>query len=193
MRSRKDVLRTRVKGPIAIEFSEESLSAHAGLEFFGRFLRAEGWLDRIREIFSDRRFDSDYGSFRMTLVVIGLLLLGGERLAHLEQLRLDPVFHRFALLLRLPSERTFSRWLKDISEGYRDRLRVLLRDLVARSPSPDHDRCGWNGDPHGRSGRWRRSWVPSSPSEGSIVLPADGAVGTDRPNPGCAEPIRPSA
>lgn len=123
-------MRTRVKGPIAIEFSEESLSAHAGLEFFGRFLRAEGWLDRIREIFSDRRFDSDYGSFRMTLVVIGLLLLGGERLAHLEQLRLDPVFHRFALLLRLPSERTFSRWLKDISEGYRDRLRVLLRDVA---------------------------------------------------------------
>jgi len=26
-----------------IEFSEESLSAHAGLELFGRFLRAEGW------------------------------------------------------------------------------------------------------------------------------------------------------
>lgn len=123
-------MRTRVKGPMTIEFSEESLSAHAGLELFGRFLRAEGWLDRIREVFADRRFDTDYGSFRMAVVVIGLLLLGGERLAHLEQLRLDPVFHRFISLSRLPSERTFSRWLKDISEGYRDRLRVLLRDVA---------------------------------------------------------------
>ncbi|MGA7271636.1 MAG: IS1380 family transposase [Acidimicrobiia bacterium] len=115
---------------MTIEFSEEALSAHAGLELFGGFLRAEGWLDRIREVFADRCFDSDYGSFRMTLVAVGLLLLGGERLAHLEQLRLDPVFHRFASLSRLPSERTFSRWLKDISEGYRDRLRVLLRDVA---------------------------------------------------------------
>lgn len=130
MRSRKEVLQTRVKGAMAIEFSEESLSAHAGLELFRRFLRSEGWLDRIREVFSDRCFDSDYGSFRMTLVVIGLLLLGGERLAHLEQLRLDPVFHRFAVLSRLPSERTFSRWLKDISTGYRERLRALLRDVA---------------------------------------------------------------
>jgi Transposase DDE domain group 1 len=114
---------------MGIEFSEESLSAHAGLELFGRFLRAEGWLDRIREVFADRRFDSDYGSFRMTLLTVGLMLLGGERLSHLEQLRLDPVFHRFTSLFRLPSERTFSRWLKDISEGYRDRLRVLLREV----------------------------------------------------------------
>jgi len=119
-------LRTRVKGPMAIEFSEESLSAHAGLELFGRFLRAEGWQDRIRGVFSDRRFDGDYGSFRMTLLTLGLMLLGGERLAHLEQLRLDPVFRR----LKLPSERTFSRWLKDVSSGYRDRLRVLLRDIA---------------------------------------------------------------
>jgi hypothetical protein len=115
---------------MAIEFSEESLSAHAGFELFSRFLRTEGWLDRIREVFADRRFDGDYGSFRMTLLTVGLMLLGGERLAHLEQLRLDPVFGRFALLLKLPSERTFSRWLKDVSSGYRDRLRVLLRDVA---------------------------------------------------------------
>jgi len=115
---------------MAIEFSEESLSAHAGLELFCRFLRAEGWLDRIREVFADRRFDGDYGSFRMTLLTLGLMLLGGERLAHLEQLRFDPVFRRFALLMKLPSERTFSRWLRDVSSGYRDRLRVLLRDVA---------------------------------------------------------------
>ena len=130
MRSRKEVLRGRVKGPIEIEFTKEPLTAYAGLELFGRFLRAEGWLDRIREVFADREFDTDYGSFRMSLMTIGLLLVGGSRLAHLDQLRLDPLFHRFACLKRLPSERTFSRWLKDVSRSYQRRLRELLRDVT---------------------------------------------------------------
>ncbi len=130
MRTRKEILRARVKGPIEIEFSEEPLSAYAGLELFGQFLRSSRWAERIREVFSDREFDTDYGSFRMTLVTIGLMLLGGARLAHLDVLRLDPVFRRFTRLHRLPSERTFSRWLKDVSEGYRGRLRELLREVA---------------------------------------------------------------
>lgn len=130
MRSKKSALRARVKGPLSIEFTDEPLSAHAGLELFGRFLRVSGWAERIRSVFADREFDSDYGSFRMALVTIGMMLVGGTRLAHLELLRLDPVFHRFVWLRRLPSERTFSRWLKDVSEGYRDRLRELLRDVA---------------------------------------------------------------
>jgi hypothetical protein len=77
-----------------------------------------------------RDFDTDYGSFRMTLSVIGLILVGGTRLAHLRELAIDPVFLRFARFDRLPSERTLSRWLKDISEGYRDRLNKLLRDIA---------------------------------------------------------------
>lgn len=191
-------MRTRVKGPMTIEFSEELLSAHAGLELFGRFLMAEGWLGRIREVFADRRFDGDYGSFRMTLLTLGLMLLGGERLSHLEQLRFDPVFRRFALLLKLPSERTFSRWLKDVSSGYRDRLRVLLRDVAFTTwtrgalhrVTIDIDgtviRTGDLVD--GAEGG-----VPPPSPEGPLVLPADGPAGPDGPAPGHREPIRPSA
>ena len=130
MRLKKDVLRARVKGSIDIEFTEEPLSAYAGLELFGRFLVSAGWLSRLRSVFADRQFETDYGSFRMSLMTIGMILLGGTRLAHLDLLRLDPVFHRFCRLHRLPSERTFSRWLKDISGSFRDRLRELLRDIA---------------------------------------------------------------
>ena len=130
MRLRKRFLRARVKGSLPIEFSSEALSSHAGLSLFGDFFRSAGWAGRIEKVFADRDFDTDYGSFRMTLSVIGLLLVGGSRLAHLRELEIDPVFLRFARLTRLPSERTVSRWLKDISEGYRDRLRDLLRDIA---------------------------------------------------------------
>ena len=62
MRIKKGFLRARVKGDLEIGFTEEPLTAHAGLELFGRFLRCSGFVDRLREVFADRRFDTDYGS-----------------------------------------------------------------------------------------------------------------------------------
>jgi hypothetical protein len=130
VRLRKRLLRARVKGSLPIRFSNEALTAHAGLAVVGDFLQSAGWVEQIRKIFAEREFDTDYGSFRMTLAVIGMLVIGGTRLAHLRELAIDPVFLRFARFDRLPTERTLSRWLKDISEGYRDRLRELLRDVA---------------------------------------------------------------
>lgn len=106
------------------------MTAYAGLVLFERFLAKAGWAERLRELFAQRPFDTDYGSFRMSLVVIGVLLVGGRRLAHVGELEIDPVFRRFAKLGRVPSERTLSRWLKEMTRGYRERLRKLLRDVA---------------------------------------------------------------
>jgi hypothetical protein len=127
---RKRSIRGRVKGSLPIVWTDEALSAHGGLELFSRYLRQQGWSDRLREIFSDRRFDSDYGSWRMALSMIGLLIVGGVRLAHLRQLGADPLFLRFARLKRLPSERTVSRWLSQLTVHWRDRLQALMRDVA---------------------------------------------------------------
>ena len=130
MRLSERSIRTHVKGFLPIVWTEEALSAHGGLELFSRFLVEHGWLDRLRQVFALRRFDTDYGSWRMALAVIGLLLVGGSRLAHLRQLSSDPVFLRFARLRRLPSERTLSRWLGQMTECLRDRLQALLREVA---------------------------------------------------------------
>ena len=130
MRCRKRSLRAHVKGSFPVQFTDEPLTSHAGLGLIGAFLERFGWADRLREVFADREFDTNYGSFRLALSVIGLLAVGGSRLAHLRDLSIDPVILRFARLLQLPSERTLSRWLKDISSGYRDRLGDLLRDVA---------------------------------------------------------------
>ncbi len=130
MKLSKRSLRARVKASLPVHFSSEALSSHAGLSLIGDFLQSAGWADRIRDVFADREFDTDYGSFRMVLAVIGLILVGGSRLTHLRELAIDPIFLRFARLKCLPSERTLSRWLKDISKGYQDRLAVLLRDVA---------------------------------------------------------------
>jgi hypothetical protein len=133
VRLRKRSIRGRVKTVLPIQFTQEKLTAHAGLELFRRFLEGSGFTKQLEAVFADRRFDTDYGSFRMALATIGLLLVGGSRLRHLRVLERDPLFLRFARLTRLPSERTLSRWLKTITAPFRERLNELLREIAYTS------------------------------------------------------------
>ncbi len=130
MKLRKGSIRGRVKGDLAIEFTDEPLTAHAGLELLRRFVDRSGFARRLEAVFADRQFDNDYGSLRMALAVIGLLLVGGSRLRHIDVLSRDPLFVRFARLRRVPNERTLSRWLKELTSFYRDRLNALLRETA---------------------------------------------------------------
>jgi hypothetical protein len=130
VRLRKGSIRARVKGDLPIVFTREKLSAYGGLEIFRRYLDRSGFSDRLREIFSIRCFDSDYGSFRITLALIGMLLLGGTRLRHLRVLERDPLFLRFARLRKLPCDRTVARGLKAMTSPLRERMSDLLRELA---------------------------------------------------------------
>jgi hypothetical protein len=85
VRIRKGSIRSRVKGFLPIVWTDEALSAHGGLELFSRFLAERGWVAQLRSVFAPRRFETDYGSWRMSLAVIGLLIVGGSGLAHRRQ------------------------------------------------------------------------------------------------------------
>jgi hypothetical protein len=130
VRLKKSSIRGRVKGDLPIVFTREKLSAYGGLELFRRFVDRSGFTQQLREVFSIRRFESDYGSFRITLALMGMLLLGGTRLRHLRVLERDPLFLRFARLQRLPCERTVSRGLKEMTRPLRERMSDLLRELA---------------------------------------------------------------
>jgi hypothetical protein len=130
VRIRKRSIRARVKGDLPVCFTQERLSAHGGLELIRRFLDRSGFLERLRKLYSIRQFDSDYGSFRMTLALIAMLIVGGKRLRHLAYLEQDPLVLRFAQLHQLPTDRTISHWLKDLAPGIHDRLNDLLREVA---------------------------------------------------------------
>jgi hypothetical protein len=130
VRIRKDSIRGRVKADLPIVFTDEKLSAYGGLELFRRFLDRSVFAERLKRVFSIRRFDGDYGSFRVTLALMGMLLLGGTRLRHLRMLERDPVFLRFARLQRLPTDRTVSNTLKETTREMRDALAGLLREVA---------------------------------------------------------------
>jgi hypothetical protein len=130
VRRKKGAIRSRVKSDLPIVFTEEKLSAYGGIELFRRFLDRSGFAERLQHVFSIRRFDGDYGSFRVTLALMGMLLLGGARLRHLRLLEHDPLFLRFARLHRLPTDRTVSNTLKETTSDVRDRLSGLLREVA---------------------------------------------------------------
>jgi len=130
VRIRKGSIRARVKGDLPISFTQERLSAHGGLELIRLFLARSGFFERLRKLYSIRQFDSDYGSFRMTLALIAMLIVGGKRLRHLAYLEQDPLVLRFAQLRQLPTDRTVSHWLKDLAPGIHERLNDLLREVA---------------------------------------------------------------
>ena len=130
MRRRKGSIRARVKADLPIAFTDEKLSAYGGLELLRRFIDRSGFAERLKQVFAVRQFDGDYGSFRVTLALIGMLLLGGTRLRHLRVLERDPLFLRFARLRRLPTDRTVSNTLKETTCEVRDQLGGLLREVA---------------------------------------------------------------
>ena len=130
MRLRKDELRARVKGDLAIEFSEEQISAHGGLAIFGRYLGGLGLRRRVREALSAPGMETDYGIAGLVFAVLALIVIGGYRVSHLAFLGSDPVVLRFCGLRRLPSDRTVVRWLKRFGDTALLALETLIRDLV---------------------------------------------------------------
>jgi hypothetical protein len=130
MRLRKADLTKRVKGDLRVEFTEDGLTSFAGLEVLRRYFRSRELNQRIRRHLEGAGLRGDYGLVTMVRLFLGLLLVGGRRLRHLEFVRGDSLFVRFCGLRQLPSARTLSRWLKQFKEATVDRLRSLNAEIV---------------------------------------------------------------
>lgn len=128
MRISRRALRTKVKSSLPVQFTTEKLTSYGGLEVIRQFMHGSGLLQRLKEAFSIREFDTDYGSYRMALSLIAMWIIGGSRLRPLQFLAHDPIVLRFAQRVRLPEIRTMSRWLGSITEGVRERIVELMRE-----------------------------------------------------------------
>jgi hypothetical protein len=73
----------RVKGDLRIEFGDEKLTSHAGLELLRRFVREVGFLSAIRDSAKRLRIRGDFSFGKVVLTVVGMLLVGAKRLRHL--------------------------------------------------------------------------------------------------------------
>lgn len=112
MRLNKTDFISRSKNNLKIEFAPQDITAYGGLELIRRYFRIIGLHAQVRQAFAAYNLGGDYRVIDMILVILVLLLAGGQRLDHIGYLDSDPLVKRFCGLVRLPRERSVSRWLK---------------------------------------------------------------------------------
>jgi len=121
----------RIKGDLRVEFGEERLTSHAGLELFRRYLRERGLAAHLRR--SEHRLPrrGDLRFVPLVLLVVAMLLVGGRRLRHVEFLGDDPLVRRITGLRRMPSRRTLARRLGALRKIDLDEIdRLILMTTV---------------------------------------------------------------
>ena len=130
MRLKLSRFRRNFNKDLPIEFTEQNLSSFGGLELFSRYLRRLELSRRVREALRGKGIRSDYGSVRLVLVMVGMLLVGARRLEHLQHVCDDPMLLRFCGLRRLPSRPTIVNWLKQFTAERLEGLSELNGALV---------------------------------------------------------------
>ncbi len=130
MRLKVAGLRGVVKQDLPIEFSEDRLTSYSGLELVRRYLHQLRLAQRVRATLEPYGLGGDYGSGRLTLLVLALLIVGGRRLEHLQYIASDSLVGRLCGLARIPSARTVVNWLKQFTAPCVQALRALNRDLI---------------------------------------------------------------
>jgi hypothetical protein len=125
-------LRARINGDLPLEFGEVALTSYAGLELFGRYLRATGFNAVVRNAWTGAAGWGDFGAVAMVRLVIGLLVVGGRRLRHVAFVQDDPLFRRFCEVQVVPTARTVSRWLQGFTMTTVARLQAINTAVVAR-------------------------------------------------------------
>jgi hypothetical protein len=130
VRLRKHEIGQRINADLQIEFAEQELTSFSGLELLRRYFRIIGLNSRIRQAFRAYDFKGDYAVVDIILVFAALWFTGGSRLRHVRYLAGDPLVERLCNLLRIPSERTLSRWLRQFTNDSLQALVTLNSELV---------------------------------------------------------------
>jgi hypothetical protein len=141
----KRAFEARIKGNLQIEFGDEKLTSYAGLELVRRFLKRLNFFAELRRSAEAAKVGGDVSFAKVVLIVIGMLLTGAKRLRHVEFLRDDPMFVRFAGLSLVPTDRSLSRALRRMSFRTWPEL-DRLSWLVARAALTDVDAKRWTID-----------------------------------------------
>ena len=133
MRRKKADLRCRVKHNLEIEFTAEGLTSYAGLELLMRYLRKINWNRQLRHHLGAVVSGGDFGVVSLVRVLLGLLVVGGRRLHHLNFLKGDVLLQRFCGLRDLPTDRSVSTFLRRFTDKGLNALKALNADVVTHA------------------------------------------------------------
>jgi hypothetical protein len=131
MRLRKAEIQGRVNNNLGIQFIRQDLTSFSGLELVKRYFRLLRLNERIREHLGRYGLRGDYPYYKMVLLVIGILILGVERISNVEYIKDDPLLKRFCEFERIPTRFTIVRFLKGITDEALKGIIELNSSLLA--------------------------------------------------------------
>jgi len=122
MRYNKRALIARRNKILPISFVRQDMTTYSGLSLVDHYFRLYQIHSRIKQTFKAYGFKGDYSIGDILFVVLIMLLLGAERLQHIDFLRSDPLFKRVVRLTRIPHRTKLSTALKQFTS---DSLKAL--------------------------------------------------------------------
>jgi hypothetical protein len=136
MRLRKSEIQGRVNNNLGIQFIRQDLTSYSGLELVKRYFRMLRLNERVREHLGRYGLRGDYPYYKMVLLVIGMVILGIDRLSNVEYIKDDPLFKRFCELERIPTRFSIVRFLKGVTDealrGIVELNSTLLTDEITK-------------------------------------------------------------
>ena len=99
------------------------MTTYSGLALVDHVLRLYRLQARLKETFKEYQLSGDYHIGDILFVLVVMLLLGAERLQHIDYLRSDPLFCRVVRLTRIPHRTKISTALKQFAS---DSLKALI-------------------------------------------------------------------
>ena len=123
MRYNKTQLIARRTKILPIKFVQQDMTTYSGLALVDHVLRLYRLQARLKETFKEYQLSGDYHIGDILFVLVVMLLLGAERLQHIDYLRSDPLFCRVVRLTRIPHRTKISTALKQFAS---DSLKALI-------------------------------------------------------------------
>lgn len=123
MRYNKTKLIARRTKILPIKFVQQDMTTYSGLALVEHVLRLYRLQARLKETFKQYQLGGDYHIGDILFILVVMLLLGAERLQHIDYLRSDPLFCRVVRLTRIPHRTKISAALKQFTS---DSLKALI-------------------------------------------------------------------
>ena len=123
MRYNKRTLIARRNKILPVKFVRQDMTTFSGLSLIDHYLRLYGIHRRLKKAMNGYGFRGDYSIGDILFMLLIMLLVGAERLQHLDYLSSDPLFHRTARLTRIPNRTKLSNALQQFTS---DSLKALI-------------------------------------------------------------------
>ena len=130
MRYKKRSLIARRNKVLPVDFVRQDMTTYAGLTLIDHYLKLYQINIRLKKTLKSYGFKGDYGIGDILFIMLIMILVGAERLQHIEYLKNDPLFRRIVRLTRIPHRTKLSTALKQFTSDSLKALAELNSELV---------------------------------------------------------------